>query len=87
MLLRRLDSNKTLKVVQVYDTTIANDDDMAEEFYDDPESTLVVKSTCAVVLGDFNGKLGREGKADGGRNNRMAAVAETNRLFVGHTFF
>lgn len=51
-----LDSNKTLRVVQVYTTTTANDE----------ESTLVIKLTYTVVMDDFNAKIehGEEAEED-----------------------
>ncbi|VDP29787.1 unnamed protein product [Soboliphyme baturini] len=55
ILLLRLDSNKTLKIVQVY----ASDVDEVEKLYAELESTLTVKATYTVVMGDFNAKLGR----------------------------
>lgn len=48
--LLRLDSNKPLKVVEVYVSTTAIDEDEIEEFYSKLESTLAAKSTCTVVM-------------------------------------
>ena len=59
VLLLRLDSNKTIKIVQVYAPTSPSDDDEVEEFYHDLESTPNTNSTHTVVMGDFNAKLGR----------------------------
>ena len=50
VLLLRLDSNKTIKIVQVYAPTSASDDDEVEEFYHDLESTLTINSTYTVVM-------------------------------------
>ena len=99
VLLLRLDSNKTIKIVQVYAPTSASDDDEVEEFYQDLESTLTIISTYTVVMGDFNAKLGRGRKPGekfiGGfgigvrneRGDRLATMAETNRLYIGNTWF
>lgn len=38
--------------------TTASNDNEVEEFFEELESTLIVKSTCKVVIGDFNVKLG-----------------------------
>lgn len=59
-----LDSNKKLKIVQIYGLNTATDDDEAEKFYKELESTLVVNSTHTVVLGDFNAKY------EGGEKDR-----------------
>lgn len=58
------------------------------------ELALIVKSTYTAVMNDFIAKLGRQGKAmdtlagernDGG--DRMATLAEINKLFVCGTWF
>lgn len=82
-----LDSNKILKVNEVYAPSTASDGG-------EPEPTLIVKSTSTVVMGDFNTKFGHREKLRhtgrycigkrNDRDDRMAAKAETNR-FVGNT--
>lgn len=51
--LLRINSNKTLKVVKVYANITVSDDDEFEEYYVELESSLVVKSTYMVMVGDF----------------------------------
>ncbi|VDP06693.1 unnamed protein product [Soboliphyme baturini] len=99
VLLLRLDSNKTLRIVQVYAPTTASDDDEVEEFYAELESTLTIKSIYTRVMGDINAKLGQGGKAGekhigrfgiGKRTNRserMVSMTESDKLFVGSTWF
>ena len=99
VLLLQLSSKRSLKIVQIYAPTITSDDEEVEEFYAELESTLCVKSTYTIVMGDFNAKLGR-GKREGekyigtfgigvrnSRGDRMAAMAEANKLFIGNTWF
>lgn len=59
-----LNSNKSLNVLLIYAPIMASDDDEVEEFYDRLKSILTVKSTYTVVIGDFNTKRGRGGKAE-----------------------
>lgn len=63
-MLLRLDSSNTLKVVEVYPLTTTSDDEQVEGFYNEVESTLIVRSICTVVMGDFNAKLGRKEKTE-----------------------
>lgn len=66
---------------------------------DELESTLVIRSTYMVAMDDFNAKLdpgrkagvryiGRYGIGErDDRDDKMATVAKTNKLFVGNTRF
>lgn len=99
MLLLRIDFNQTFKVIQIYAPTTASDDDEGEEFYSELESTLIIKSTYTVMMGDSSAKFrrGRKTKKSyissysiGKRNDRAvrtAATVEANRLFVGNIWF
>uniref|UniRef100_A0A914W5Q0 Metalloendopeptidase n=1 Tax=Plectus sambesii TaxID=2011161 RepID=A0A914W5Q0_9BILA len=92
-----LQKQQTLCIIQVYAPTSAADDEEIERFYDDLEEEINKRSTYLVVMGDFNAKVGRRqddetfiGPFGGDRNKRgkrLAAMAESRRLFVANTFF
>lgn len=81
-LLLKLDYNKTPMVVQVFASITASDDDEVKEFYDDLESTLIVKFTYMVVM--VTRRFGTCVWND--RGDRVTIVAETNKLFFGNTW-
>uniref|UniRef100_A0A914W9X3 Endonuclease/exonuclease/phosphatase domain-containing protein n=1 Tax=Plectus sambesii TaxID=2011161 RepID=A0A914W9X3_9BILA len=92
-----LQKQQTLRIIQVYAPTSAADDEEIERFYNNLEEEINKRSTDLVIMGDFNAKVGRRqddetfiGPFGGDRNERgkrLAAMAESRRLFVANTFF
>ncbi|KHN77273.1 Craniofacial development protein 2, partial [Toxocara canis] len=48
-----------LKIIRTYAPTSTSDDDEIEEFYRELEAALAQKSTCTIVMGDFNANVGK----------------------------
>uniref|UniRef100_A0A914UKY0 Endonuclease/exonuclease/phosphatase domain-containing protein n=1 Tax=Plectus sambesii TaxID=2011161 RepID=A0A914UKY0_9BILA len=97
VLMINLQKQQTLRIIQVYAPTSAADNEEIERFYDDLEEEINKRSTYLVIMGDFNAKVGCKqddktfiGPFGGDRNERgerLAAMAESKRLFVANTFF
>lgn len=99
VVLLRLHSSEALLVFQVYVYTMAGDDNEVEDFYNELESTHFARSTYTIVMVasmpnfDMEGKpikryIARYGIGEqNDKNDKIAAMAETNRLFLGNTWF
>ena len=94
----KLDERKTLKIIQVYAPTSASSDDEVEEFYNELQQAENAKSTYTVIIGDFNAKVGRGRPSEkyvgryglkerNERGERLVAMAESRRLFIGNSWF
>ena len=59
-LMLKLDAKKAIKIVQIYAPTSAAEDWEVEEFYQELDQVLKVRSTYTVVTGDCNAKVGRK---------------------------
>ncbi|KHN71238.1 Craniofacial development protein 2, partial [Toxocara canis] len=105
VLVLRLDKTRTLKIVQVYAPATNNTqsteeaDEELEEFFQEVERAVNMRSTFTIVQGDFNAKVGcriREnerciGKYGIGTRNdngrRLITFAVSNHLHIMNTMF
>ena len=98
ILLMKLDSEMTIKFIEVYAPTSASEDREIEEFYQCLDRALTTRSTYTVLMGDFNAKVGRKkdgerfvGKYGIGERNergeRLVAWAESMEMFIANTWY
>ena len=100
MILDKLNSKSTLKILQVYAQTSAHDDEEMEEMYEDIAGLMDYKSTrYTIVIGDFNAKVGTHKQDNepvitkygvGQRNergDRLVEFAISQKLCIANTWF
>ncbi|KAL1446028.1 hypothetical protein WDU94_012330 [Cyamophila willieti] len=98
VLVLKIDKHRSLKIIGCYaPTSLASDEDM-ENFYNDLECTLRIKTTYTIVCGDLNAKIG-VGQSNekfigpnglGTRNergDRLAEFIQAEELYLMNSFF
>src|SRR5271163_2190989 len=97
MLVVKINSKYTIKVIQVYAPTSTYDDEIVEEMYDEINTLMdAVKTHCTMVIGDFNAKIGSRKTGEdnimgisgiGERNERgerLIEFATSRKLYIAN---
>src|SRR5271163_1116329 len=100
MLVVKINSKYTIKVIQVYAPTSTYDDEIVEEMYDEINTLMdSVKTHYTMVIGDFNAKIGTRKTGEdnimgisgiGERNERgerLIEFATSRKLYIANSKF
>ncbi|XP_056641545.1 craniofacial development protein 2-like [Diorhabda sublineata] len=95
----KINSNITIKVVQIYAPTSSHEDEEIEVLYDEITQSLTENKTrYTLIIGDFNARIGEQCNSSqyvgqfglGKRNERgtmLANFLEKEQLYIMNTFF
>ena len=100
MLVVKINSKYSVKIIQVYAPTSAYDDEIVEEMYDEINTLMdAVKTHYTMVIGDFNAKIGTRKTGDSNimgmygigerneRGERLIEFATSRKLYIANSKF